>query len=144
MIGHCSVDRELGTFHCKREHSFCRLLGQGHCHSTHSANWGLLRYYNLGQALCSQLSCKSKSCEIIPGCLRRKQIFTIGQNPRSWPHDYCSLWRWIAIVFWSMLNEHHTSHCGFNHNKMHYAFLATHRDYQIIWHYLFSYSPSWF
>lgn len=56
--------------------------------------------------------------KIIPDCLRRKQMFKTGQNPRSWPHDYCSLWRWIPIVFWSRLNGHHTHFTGFSHNTL--------------------------
>ena len=84
----------------------------------------------------------SKTWVTILDCLGRKQMFKTGQNPRSWPQDYCSLSRWIPIMFWSRLSDHQIFHCRFSHNTS--CSLATHRDYQAIWHTLFSYSSSWF
>lgn len=58
----------------------------------------------------------SKTWVTILDCLGRKQMFKTGQNPRSWPQDYCSLSRWIPIMFWSRLSDHQIFHCRFSHN----------------------------
>lgn len=124
------------TRHRRTECSVCRFMGQGHHHPPRSANLDLLRYHHFTQALCSQPSCKAGSPKIIPDWPRRKQMVKIGQNRRSWPQDDCSSRRWSPIVFWSMLNGHHTLHCSFHHNKRHYAFWAMHRGYQITWQFI--------
>lgn len=120
------------------------LVRQEHCHPTCPANLGLLRYYNINQALCSQDSSRAESCKIIPDCLRRKQMLKTGQNPRSWAPWLLFFMKVNFHCVLDMLNGHRTFYCGFNYNTIHYAILAKHRDCQMIWHILFSYWPSWF